>query len=108
MRDVRGAIVRDLPDPFGGTFDASGDFDELLGRGACPMLNAIDLYGMTTLGSSEMAGVVHEVDALLAAIPEVDRVAGRKGSAWRGLTRFRVMAAMCGADNCLTLRFDGD
>jgi len=28
LRDVDGAVVRGIPDPFGGTFDASGDFDE--------------------------------------------------------------------------------
>lgn len=108
LRDAEGTVVRDMPDPFGGTFDASGDFDDLLQRGASPVLDAIDPDGVTTLASTDMAALATEVDALLAAIPDTARVRGRAGMAWRGLTRFRVMVGLCETDSRLSLNFLGD
>lgn len=70
LRNADGAVVRDIPDPFGGTFDASGDFDDLLNRGVTPMLDRIDPLGETSLASSEMEDLAAEVDALLTTIPE--------------------------------------
>jgi hypothetical protein len=109
LRDADGAVVRDIPDPFGGTFDASGDFDELLNRGASPLLDAIDPNGETTLASSETTALAAEVDALLATIPDRAQARhGRAGTAWRALTRFRVMVGLCEADSRFTLNFVGD
>ena len=97
-----------MPDPFGGTFDASGDFDDLLGRGASPMLDAVDRYGTTKLTADDMTALAAEVDALLATIPESERGAGRRGTAWRGLARFRAMVGICGRNPGFTLHFLGD
>jgi len=108
LRDGDGAVVRGMSDPFGGTFDASGDFDDLLNQGASPLLDEVDPYGVTTLSSSEMTALAAEVDALLATIPERGRVRGRAGMAWRGLTRFRVMVGLCGTDSRFTLNCVGD
>lgn len=58
-----------MPHPFGGTFDASGDFDALLGAGECTLLDAIDPDAETTMFSSEMPALLAEVDALLATNP---------------------------------------
>jgi hypothetical protein len=108
LRRKDGTVIRAIPDPLGGTFDASGDFDALLGSGSTPVLDAIDPDGETTLRSSEMAALEREVDALLANISENAQGPGRHGTAWRGLTRFRVMVGLCGNDDNLTLHFLGD
>ncbi|WP_332642327.1 hypothetical protein [Aeromicrobium sp.] len=108
LRDADGAKVRDIPDPFGGTFDASGDFDDLLGQGASSILDAIGPNGVTTLASSEMSALGPEVDALLATIPESRRGQGRAGTAWRGLTRFRAMIGLCGTDSRFVIELVGD
>jgi hypothetical protein len=109
LRDADGAVVREIPDPFGGTFDASGDFDELLNQGASPLLDAIDSEGETTLASSEMTPLLAEVDALLGTIPESAQARhGRNGTAWRALSRFRVMVSLCRADSRSAINFLGD
>lgn len=97
-----------MPDPFGGTFDACGDFDDLLNRGASPLLDAIDPEGVTTLSGLEMDALSAEVDALVESVPERERVPGRRGIAWRGLTRFQVMVDLCREDNRFTVNFLGD
>lgn len=108
LRDADGAMVRDMPDPFGGTFNASGDFDDLLNQGASPLLDEVDPYGDTSMASSEMDALAAEVDGLLATMPERAQVQGRAGMVWRGLTRFRVMIGLCGADSRFTINFVGD
>jgi len=108
LRDVDGTVVRELPDPLGGRFDACGDFDELLGRCRSPILDAIDPYGETTMTGPELTDLAQEVDALLAAIPEGARGSGRRGAAWRGLTRLRAMISVCVSRDGLTLHFLGD
>ena len=108
LRGGDGAEVRGIPDPFGGTFDAAGDFDELLGTGASALFDAIDPYDVTTFASSEMSTFAARVDALMATIPEDAKARGRKGTAWRGLTRLRLMVELCGSDDRLTLHFFGD
>jgi len=108
LRDVDGAVVREIPDPLGGTFDASGDFDELLGRGSSPILDAVDPHGETTLAGPELTDLATETDALLAAIPESARGPGRRGASWRGLTRLRAMISVCASREDLTLHFLGN
>jgi hypothetical protein len=97
-----------LTDPLGGTFDAAGDFDELLGGSATPRLNALDPNADTALPSDEMTALAAEVDSLLATIPEASHGAGRSGTAWRGLMRFRAMVEGCAADRRSTLFVQGD
>jgi len=108
LRDGDGAVVGGIPDPFGGVFDASGDFDDLLDEATSPMLAAIDPDAETTLTSSDMAALAAEVDELLARVPESAKRPGRAGTAWRGLSRFRVMVSVCQADSRSTLHFLGD
>lgn len=52
LRDADGTVIRAMSDPFGGTFNACGDFEDLLNRGASPLLDVVDPYGVTTLTSS--------------------------------------------------------
>lgn len=95
LHDVEGRVVRRLPDPSGGTFDASGDFDRFLqdvGVGPVmtmdlPTLRRFDPVGDSSLGSSDM-------DDLLADIQKCLDVA-RGGSETRGLLRLEVMAETC-------------
>lgn len=108
MRDSNGVIVRGIPDPLGGTFDASGDFDDILDEEVSPVLASIDPNADTTLTQSDMAAVAREVEVLLARVPEAATKPGRAGTAWRGLTRFRAMVSLCQADGRSTLHFSGD
>ena len=108
LRDSDGAVVRDMPDPFGGVFDASGDFDDLIHEASSPTLAAIDPYAETVLASTDFAGLAREIDALLADVSEAAKAPGRAGAAWRGLTRFRVMVRLCQEDSDSTLHFLGD
>jgi hypothetical protein len=99
LRRTDGSVVRALTDPSGGTFDAAGDFDELLDSSDLPFLGAIDPYDDTTVGAAATAGLLADVDrALLTAT----------GMTGRGLLRLRVMAELCRSDGSLTLRFEGD
>ena len=108
LREADGRVVREIPDPLGGTLDASGDFDGLLGRGGSPILDALDPHAETTLTQTELNALAAETDALLAAIPEGARGPGRRGAASRGLTRLRTMINVCAKDDGLTLHFSGD
>ena len=108
LRDAEDAVVRGLPDPLGGTFDAAGDFDELLGGDATPRLNALDPNADTVLSSNEMTALAAEADSLLATIPQARQGPGRSGTTWRGLMRFRAMVERCAADSRSTLLVQGD
>lgn len=72
------------------------------------MLDAVDPHGTTMLAAAEMSAPAAEVDALLATVPERDRGAGHRATAWRGLSRFRVMVGLCRNDPRFTLHFLGD
>lgn len=108
LRDGDDVPVRRMTDPFGLTFDASGDFDELLDAKMSPRLARLDPHATTTVHSSEAADLVGEVDALLASVPEDAKSKGRNGQAWRGLNRFRVMLDLCRADSTSALVIVGD
>ena len=108
LRDAEGAVVRGLTDPLGGTFDAAGDFDELLGGNATPRLNALDPHADTSLARGDMASLAAEVDSVLATIPETGQGPGQRGAAWRGLVRFRAMVERCAADSRSALLVQGD
>lgn len=93
--------VRGLPDPNGGTFDAAGDFDRLLGkRDGLPLWSSIDAYGTTAMEPIQMPAFVEE----LARI----RPEARDGSEARGLDRLRVLATECQGNPTARLVFDGD
>ncbi len=89
-----------LPDPNGGTFDAAGDFDALLGASDLPVLGTIHAYGDTTFDGAQMATLIAEVDSALSRT--------ELGPQARGLRRLRAMAEMCQADESLILHFCGD
>lgn len=100
LQDANGEEVRQMSDPFGGTFDASGDFDDFLGRGRAPLLDTVDPYADTMITSKEMPALAEEIDALMLTIPKSAMShRGRGGSAWRGLTRLRVMVELCRNDS---------
>ena len=93
--------VRGLPDPNGGTFDAAGDFDRLLGeRGGLPLWSSIDADATTVLESSQMPAFVEEIARI--------RAEANDGSEARGLDRLCVLAAKCQSDPTAQLVFDGD
>ena len=108
LRDESGAQVQAMTDAFGLTFDAAGDFDELIDERLSPRLAAIDPYATTTIASSAAAALGPEVDLLLASVPQPAKGTGRSGQAWRGLSRFRVMLDLCQTDLRSTLEFVGD
>ncbi|QIG44874.1 hypothetical protein G5V58_20680 [Nocardioides anomalus] len=95
-----GELVRALPDPGGGTFDAACDFDALIGSATLPTIGGLDPHGDATLGGLTMADLIADVDNALES--------ARPGPRLRGLRRLRAMAEMVQADESLTLRVVGD
>lgn len=95
-----GQRLSGLPDPNGGSFDAAGDFDELVGSSDLPILGTLDPYGDVTLGATMMADLIADVDRALQG--------SRSGPQLRGLRRLRVMAEMVQTDASLTLHVVGD
>jgi hypothetical protein len=95
-----GKRLSGLPDPNGGSFDAAGDFDELVGASDLPILGTLDPYGDVTLGAMMMAELIADVDQALQR--------SRPGPQLRGLRRLRVMAEMVQTDASLTLHAVGD
>lgn len=109
LRDSTGTVIREMPDPFGGTFDASGDFEDLVSEAVAPLLSAIDAYSDTVLDSRDMPAIAAEVDELLSGLPSsAKQRQGRAGTAWRALTRFQVMVRLCQTDAGSTMHFGGD
>lgn len=95
-----GKRLSGLPDPNGGSFDAAGDFDELVGSPDLPILGSLDPYGDVTLGAVKMAHLIADVDRALQGT--------RSGPHRRGLRRLRMMAEMVQTDASLTLHVVGD
>lgn len=95
LQTYDGAVVTRIPDPNGGTFDAAGDFDDLLeAPDILPTLGILDPYGDTFLGAVYRRSLIADVDI---ALPYCS------GSAWRGLRRLRVVAEMCPTDPSLRI-----
>jgi hypothetical protein len=84
LRTANGVAVRELLDPSGGTFDAAGDFDRLLG-GAEGLLRYVDPYGDTVFNRVQAPDLIRDIDllAMAAGVTAVER---------RGLDRLRIMA----------------
>ena len=99
--DSQGREAFNFVDPTGGTFDAAGDFDRLLGqRGVWRVWSRIEEHGETHLGATEAAELLADLDGLQAI--------AREGPESRGLARLRVMAEDCIADPGAVLVFRGD
>jgi hypothetical protein len=89
-----------LPDPGSGTFDAAGDFDDVLFRSsdALEVLSKADPYGDNVVFTpGEADGMLRDIEILLAR--HVERHGpdpqGYRASARRGLLRLREMATFC-------------
>jgi hypothetical protein len=96
-----GVVIR-LPDPAGGTFDAAGDFDELMPADATeyPLLSQVDLFDDTSFSPTDMDALLLEIDRLVVSVmPGLQR---------RGLLRLRALASTCRGIPESTLRFAGD
>jgi hypothetical protein len=86
-----------MPDPTGGTFDASGDFDRFMddaysgyeARLTIPMKRSVDPYDNTEMPSSVMASLLEDIAIVIPV--------AREGYELRGLLRLRVMAEQCAA-----------
>jgi hypothetical protein len=100
LRRLDGTTIRDLPDPSGGTFDAAGDFDRLLGDDAYPALAQIDPYAEETWDRNAMPGLLIDLTRALED--------ARPGPERRGLLRLRVVAELCRDDADLMFAFVGD
>ena len=100
LHRLNGERLRGLSDPNGGTFDAAGDFDRLIGSEDLRIIGSLDPYGDAVLGAETMVDLMADVDSALAA--------GRDGPERRGLRRLRAMAEMVRANDSLTLRVVGD
>ena len=95
-----GEQLSGLPDPNGGSFDAAGDFDALIGSSDLPVIGSLDPYGDATLGAMTMPDLIADVDEALQG--------SRPGPQFRGLRRLRLMAEMVQTDASLTLHVVGD
>jgi hypothetical protein len=101
-----------LPDPSSGTFDAAGDFDDLLrsSHDALEVLSRADPYDTVVFTSVEAEGMLRDIEMLLTRDGErhgPDPPA-YKLSARRGLLRLRVMAACCREHPESTIEQHGD
>jgi hypothetical protein len=89
-----------LPDPTGGTFDAAGDFDRLLGHSsASPVWSSIDTEGDTWLDAVQADQLISELSELIAQ--------ARPGPEERGLRRLSYLCERASTEG-LTLRCVGD
>jgi hypothetical protein len=100
LRRADGRPLRGLADPNGGTFDAAGDFDDMLGSPDLPVLGGMDPYGETTFDARQTIALIADVDSALGH--------AKPGPETRGLHRLRAMAEMCQTDESLTLHVLGD
>ena len=100
--DEQGTVVRGLPDPAGGNFDAAGDFDRLLGHNSEALATwaLIDSEGEVQMRSDQMDALLGELVAVAGA--------AKPGRETRGVERLRIMAERCRDDPRLVLRFTGD
>jgi hypothetical protein len=90
-----------LTDPAGGIFDAAGDFDRLLDlEPGAVTWSSIDPYGVTTFSQARATALLQELPLV------VERA--HDGPERRGLARLALLAALCGSDDGMSLRFIGD
>ena len=88
-----------LPDDSGGSFDAAGDFEELLfeSTSELQLLGRIDPYADSEFESDEAQPLLAEIDLLLARadLRTPSGSQGRPGIMERGLRRLRSMVVYC-------------
>jgi hypothetical protein len=95
LRLQSGDVMRDSPDPAGGTFDSAGDFDRVLGgESQLPILGASDPHAETTLRSDEMTALLLDVETALSLANDGLSVAH---------LRLRVLANRCPRRLCARL-----
>lgn len=99
LRMGDGAVLAGLTDPSGGTFDAAGDFDGLIGSKDLPVLGGLDPYGDADLPRSAIPGLLADIERASS---------GSSGVLTRGLQRLEHMARLCLGDSSLALHFEGD
>jgi hypothetical protein len=101
LEDGNGEVVRTLPDPAGGSFDAAGDFDRLINwpPERLSVWPKIDPDAAITLGPPDIGELITDIDRLARH--------AKPGPEARGLARLRVMAETA-RDRQMVLRFLGD
>lgn len=97
--DDAGRAVCALPDPSGGTFDAAGEFDRLIGSLFGGVLNDVDLHGVTSFAGLELGDLLADVASLLAL--------DSSGAERRGLQRLQTLAVEARSRGG-TITFAGD
>jgi hypothetical protein len=98
---VRGQVLV-LPDPSGGTFNAAGDFDQLLPvpEDTFPVLARVEPHSDVVISGTDLTALASEVDQLLKRADT--------GSEHRGLLRLRALAVAGQGEPGAELRFAGD
>jgi hypothetical protein len=108
IRDDEGRVIRGLPDPSGGTFDAAGDFDRFFDESYpghrrdlhLGTLGAVDPYATTEMGPDGMCALLSDIELALSAT--------KAGPERRGLLRLQVMAETCAELPGSTMTWIGD
>jgi hypothetical protein len=108
LRDTDGRQVREIPDPSGGTFDASGDIDRFIDESYFGHITSLELSTMQPLDPDANTEMPSEVmPAFLDDIAKVLPLA-KEGPESRGLLRLRVMAERCATQPGSSLVWFGD
>lgn len=101
LYDDEGRQVRGFADPAGGTFDAAGDFDRLVGvDDSLVVWSSLDPEGEVSLGAAQARELLAEIPTLITA--------SRPGPERRGLERLRVLIERLAAEPNYVLTFLGD
>jgi hypothetical protein len=100
--DAAGTVVP-LDDSDGFSFNAAGDFDDLLdrsGTGSASVLGRVDPFGTLALTVVDMPGLIADIDKLSPH--------ARPGPEGNGLRRLRLLACHCAQLPGARLVFQGD
>ena len=114
LRLADGTSPVTLPDPGSGTFNAAGDFDDVLffaSPNALEVLGRADMYGdNVAFTHDEAEGMLRDIEILLARDAEKygPDAQGQRASGRRGLLRLREMAVFCRDHPGSTIIQNGD
>ncbi len=101
LYDEGGTQVRGLPDPSGGTFDAAGNFDGLVGVDpSLTVWSSLDPDGEVLVRQAQAASLLAELPCLLSV--------SKPGPERRGLERLRVLTERLADEPGYVLRLLGD